>query len=277
MIRSFNRVVVTLGLVLLIVAATAAAAAAKPVAVSPIEQLGAAIAFDANLSEPAGQACADCHDPRSGFADRVRSNPVSEGVIAGMFGGRNAPSWAYTAWSPVMYFDEAEGLWIGGMFWDGRATGWTLGSPLAEQAQGPFLNPTRDAQREQRRGHPRHQHERVCRPLPSGLPGHRLDRRRPGLRRHGLRHRRLRGVAAPSTASTRASIPTWPAARVRSPRRRSRASSSSTARPSATCATERAFHGLDRNRRGQGAVHGPHLRQPRPSGEPCRLGADRQQ
>lgn len=141
MIWSFNRVVVTLGLVLLIVAATTATAAAKPVAVSPIEQLGAAIAFDANLSEPAGQACADCHDPRSGFADRVRSNPVSEGVIAGMFGGRNAPSWAYTAWSPVMYFDEAEGLWIGGMFWDGRATGWTLGSPLAEQAQGPFLNP----------------------------------------------------------------------------------------------------------------------------------------
>ena len=27
------------------------------------------------------------------------------------------------------------------MFWDGRATGRTLGDPLAEQAQGPFLNP----------------------------------------------------------------------------------------------------------------------------------------
>jgi cytochrome c peroxidase len=27
------------------------------------------------------------------------------------------------------------------MFWDGRATGWSLGVPLAEQAQGPFLNP----------------------------------------------------------------------------------------------------------------------------------------
>ena len=26
-----------------------------------------------------------------------------------------------------MPHDEAEGLWIGGMFWDGRATGWTLG------------------------------------------------------------------------------------------------------------------------------------------------------
>lgn len=29
----------------------------------------------------------------------------------------------------------------GGLFWDGRATGWNLGDPLAEQAQGPFLNP----------------------------------------------------------------------------------------------------------------------------------------
>jgi len=141
MTRSLKRGVVALGLVLLIVAATATVAAARPVTVSPIEQLGADIAFDVNLSEPAGQSCADCHDPRSGYGDRVRRYPVSEGVIPGMFGGRNAPSWAYTAWSPVMYFDEAEGLWIGGMFWDGRATGWTLGSPLAEQAQGPFLNP----------------------------------------------------------------------------------------------------------------------------------------
>ena len=69
--RSLKRVVVMLGLVLLIVAATATAAAANPVTVSPIEQLGANIAFDANLSEPAGQACADCHDPRSGFGDRA--------------------------------------------------------------------------------------------------------------------------------------------------------------------------------------------------------------
>ncbi len=70
------------------------------------------------------------------------------GPAAGRPGGalseratQSCPSWAYTAWSPILYFDEAEGLWIGGMFWDGRATGWTLGSPLAEQAQGPFLNP----------------------------------------------------------------------------------------------------------------------------------------
>jgi cytochrome c peroxidase len=40
---------------------------------------------------------------------------------------------------------EPDGLWVGGMFWDGRATGERLGDPLAEQAQGPFLNPKEQA------------------------------------------------------------------------------------------------------------------------------------
>jgi cytochrome c peroxidase len=42
----------------------------------------------------------------------------------------------------VFHFDEG---WFGGMFWDGRATGAVLGDPLAEQAQGPFLNPLEQA------------------------------------------------------------------------------------------------------------------------------------
>jgi cytochrome c peroxidase len=37
---------------------------------------------------------------------------------------------------------EGDGiLFVGGDFWDGRATGWKLGNPAADQAQGPFLNP----------------------------------------------------------------------------------------------------------------------------------------
>jgi cytochrome c peroxidase len=40
---------------------------------------------------------------------------------------------------------KKEALFIGGNFWDGRATGQTLGSPAAEQAQGPFLNPAEQA------------------------------------------------------------------------------------------------------------------------------------
>jgi cytochrome c peroxidase len=110
-------------------------------ALTPIEELGQSLYFDENLSEPSGQSCASCHDPEFGFADPDKGLPVSEGVIPGLFGGRNSPSSAYAMFAPVFYFDVEEGLWIGGQFWDGRATGEELGDPLADQALGPFLNP----------------------------------------------------------------------------------------------------------------------------------------
>lgn len=109
------------------------------------ERLGRAIFFDTNLSRPRGQSCASCHDPKTGF-----SNPdstinatiaVHPGAIDDRFGNRKPPTASYAGFSPVFHFDQTEGLWIGGMFFDGRATGETLGDPLAEQAQAPFLNP----------------------------------------------------------------------------------------------------------------------------------------
>jgi cytochrome c peroxidase len=105
------------------------------------EKLGEALYFDENLSEPAGQACASCHLPEAGFVDPDSNLPVSEGVIPGLFGGRNSPASAYAMYAPNFHFDEEEGLWIGGQFWDGRATGDVLGDPLADQALGPFTNP----------------------------------------------------------------------------------------------------------------------------------------
>ena len=110
-------------------------------AATPKEELGELLYFDENLSEPAGQSCASCHDPGFGFVDPDSELPVSEGVIPGLFGGRNSPSAAYAMYAPIFYFNEGEGLWIGGQFWDGRATGNVLGDPLADQALGPFLNP----------------------------------------------------------------------------------------------------------------------------------------
>lgn len=110
-------------------------------ALTPKEQLGEFLYFDDNLSEPAGQSCSSCHLPKVGFVDPDEKLPVSEGVIPGLFGGRNSPSSAYAMFAPIRYFDAAEGLWIGGQFWDSRATGDVLGDPLADQALGPFLNP----------------------------------------------------------------------------------------------------------------------------------------
>ncbi len=108
---------------------------------TPFEELGSFLYFDENLSEPFGQSCASCHDPAFGFVDPDSNLPVSEGVIPELFGGRNSPASAYAMYAPIFHFDDDEGLWIGGQFWDGRATGDVLGDPLADQALGPFLNP----------------------------------------------------------------------------------------------------------------------------------------
>ena len=40
---------------------------------------------------------------------------------------------------------QKEALFIGGNFWDGRATGKKPANPAADQAQGPFLNPLEQA------------------------------------------------------------------------------------------------------------------------------------
>jgi len=110
---------------------------------TPQEELGKNLFFDTNLSTPTGQSCAVCHAPEVGWTGPDEAinaaGAVYEGAVAGRFGNRKPPASAYAGDSPILYYDGTK--WVGGMFWDGRATGWTLGDPLAEQAQGPFLNP----------------------------------------------------------------------------------------------------------------------------------------
>jgi cytochrome c peroxidase len=109
------------------------------------ERLGKLLFFDNNLSLPEGQSCADCHAPEAGFTGPLeeinREGAAYEGAVRGRFGNRKPPSSSYAGDSPVLHFDGKKGGWVGGMFWDGRATGGRLKDPLAEQAQGPFLNP----------------------------------------------------------------------------------------------------------------------------------------
>lgn len=109
----------------------------------PNQELGKKLFFDTKLSTPIGQACAACHGREVGYtgpdAAINAAGAVYEGAVAGRFGNRKPPAAAYAGDSPILHFDGT--TWVGGMFWDGRATGGTLGDPLAEQAQGPFLNP----------------------------------------------------------------------------------------------------------------------------------------
>ncbi len=117
---------------------------------TPTQQLGKDLFFDENLSANRNQACAACHHPDVGWTgpDQIinQHGAVYEGSIPGRFGNRKPPSSAYAPFSPIFYFSrKAGGMFIGGNFWDGRATGEKLGNPAADQAQGPFLNPLEQA------------------------------------------------------------------------------------------------------------------------------------
>lgn len=141
------------------------AAPARSRGLEPTEELGAKLFFDQELSNPPGQSCADCHDPTAGWTgpdSEVNAGPaIYPGAIATRAGNRKPPSAAYAGFNPILHrCGECSGMggggmggggmmspgdFVGGMFWDGRAAGWLLGDPLAEQAMGPFLNPLEQA------------------------------------------------------------------------------------------------------------------------------------
>jgi len=123
------------------------AVAADP-ELTPIQQLGKSIFNDINLSINKNQSCGTCHAPEVGWTGPTeeinKHGGVYEGSIPGRFGDRKPPSSAYATQSPIFHLTK-QGLFIGGNFWDGRATGEKLGNPAADQAQGPFLNPMEQA------------------------------------------------------------------------------------------------------------------------------------
>ena len=138
------------GLVVLAVNSASLLHAAPPETDSPeMVALGKAIFFDENLSANGTQSCATCHAPAVGFTGPDSGVNATTGAYPGAhpnrFGNRKPPTAAYAGDTPSLYYDEEDEGWVGGLFWDGRATGWVLGDPLAEQAQGPFLNPLEQA------------------------------------------------------------------------------------------------------------------------------------
>jgi cytochrome c peroxidase len=98
------------------------------------QELGKLLFFDKMLSTPPGQSCASCHDPGFAFANPNPDLPVSQGAERTRFGSRNDLTAMYTAYIPALHFDEKEGMYIGGLFWDGRV------NSLEDQAKRPPLN-----------------------------------------------------------------------------------------------------------------------------------------
>ena len=117
---------------LLLVACSGGSATTAP---TTKEQLGSLLFADQNLSNPAGQSCADCHAPSAGYADPEDDHSTSGGAVAGRFGPRNAPTARYTRYIPPLHFDADANAFKGGLFVDGRA------DTLEAQAAKPLLNP----------------------------------------------------------------------------------------------------------------------------------------
>src|SRR6266436_4116575 len=103
--------------------------------------LGEAMNFDRNISPFKDRACAFCHMPYAGYSGPIPSVNLTMIGYPGSFqfraGKRNPQRYTYAPFFPVLNYNQTQGLFFGGNFWDSRATGYLLGSPDAEQAQHP--------------------------------------------------------------------------------------------------------------------------------------------
>jgi cytochrome c peroxidase len=107
--------------------------------------LGKVMIYDRNLSVNALVACATCHTAQEGFEGGVslfNNTTVSfPGAVGDRASGRSPMRYGYAPFAPVQFYRASTGDFVGGNFWDERATGLVTGNPAADQALGPPLNP----------------------------------------------------------------------------------------------------------------------------------------
>ena len=110
-----------------------------------VRTLGKLLLFDKRLSVNQNEACSFCHTPETGFTGPIQSlneTTVSyPGSVRTRFSNRKPQSYMYAPFSPVLHYNALQGDFVGGNFWDMRASGYRLQNPSAEQAQGPPTNP----------------------------------------------------------------------------------------------------------------------------------------
>src|SRR5882762_800433 len=106
-----------------------------------IEILGELMNYDKTISPNENVACASCHMPYVGFSGPIPSVNLTmiayPGTAHFRAGKRTAQRYPYAPFFPVLQYNEEQGLFFGGNFWDSRATGYLLRNPDAHQAQGP--------------------------------------------------------------------------------------------------------------------------------------------
>jgi cytochrome c peroxidase len=103
--------------------------------------LGKILNYDQNMSPFKDTACAFCHLPYAGFSGPIPSVNLTMIAYPGTYhyraNKRTAMRYTYSPNFPVLEFNNEQGLFFGGNFWDARATGYKIQSPDSEQAQHP--------------------------------------------------------------------------------------------------------------------------------------------
>ena len=106
-----------------------------------VETLGELMNYDKNISPGRNSACASCHMPYVAFSGPIPSVNLTMIAYPGTehfrAGKRTAQRYPYAPFFPVLQYNQEQGLFFGGNFWDSRATGYLLRNPDAHQAQGP--------------------------------------------------------------------------------------------------------------------------------------------
>jgi cytochrome c peroxidase len=107
--------------------------------------LGKLLFYDRQLSVNRNESCAFCHLPEAGFSGSIsalnQTTVAYPGSVRSRFNGRKPQAHTYASYAPVLHFNDNQGDFVGGQFWDMRSTGLRLNSALAEQAQEPPVDP----------------------------------------------------------------------------------------------------------------------------------------
>lgn len=109
-----------------------------------VSLLGELMNYDEAISVNRNQACAFCHMPYVAFGGPIPSVNLTMSAYPGSVHyravGRTPMRYTYAPYFPVLHYNEAQQDFYGGNFWDGRATGYQLQNPNAEQASEPVVS-----------------------------------------------------------------------------------------------------------------------------------------
>ena len=107
--------------------------------------LGKLVLYDRNLSPNRQEACESCHTKEVGFTGGISSINATlmaySGALFYRWAQRKPQSYGYAPFAPVLHYDAASGQFVGGNFWDLRATGEMTGNPSGDQAMQPLIDP----------------------------------------------------------------------------------------------------------------------------------------